>query len=72
MGLILPAETINNRPVFSLARCLTPAAVAAPLSWADNCPVQTAYINRVATAVPPYDVLDAFRLLAQSLLDDER
>ena len=34
--------------------------------------MQTAYINRVATAVPPYDVHDAFRRFAQSLLDDDR
>jgi predicted naringenin-chalcone synthase len=34
--------------------------------------LQTAYINRVATAVPPYDVHDAFRRFAQSLLNDDR
>jgi hypothetical protein len=34
--------------------------------------LQTAYINRVATAVPPYDVHDAFRCFAQSLLNDDR
>ena len=34
--------------------------------------MQTAYINRVATAVPPYDVHDAFRRFAQSLLNDDR
>jgi predicted naringenin-chalcone synthase len=36
--------------------------------------LQTAYINRVATAVPPYDVHDAFRRFAQStlLLGDQR
>jgi len=32
----------------------------------------TAYINRVATAVPPYDVHDAFRRFAQSLFKDRR
>ena len=32
----------------------------------------TAYINRVATAVPPYDVHDAFRRFAQSLFRDDR
>ena len=31
-----------------------------------------AYINRVATAVPPYDVHDAFRRFAQSLFRDDR
>ena len=31
-----------------------------------------AYINRVATAVPPYDVHDAFRRYAQSMLRDDR
>ncbi|PSJ57091.1 type III polyketide synthase [Pseudaminobacter soli (ex Li et al. 2025)] len=34
--------------------------------------MQTAYINRVATAVPPYDVHDAFRRFAQSMLLDDR
>jgi predicted naringenin-chalcone synthase len=34
--------------------------------------LQTAYINRVATAVPPYDVHDAFRRFAQSRLNDDR
>jgi predicted naringenin-chalcone synthase len=34
--------------------------------------MQTAYINRVATAVPPYDVHDAFRCFARSLLKDDR
>ncbi len=35
--------------------------------------MKTAYINRVATAVPPYDVHDAFRRFAESmLLDDPR
>ena len=34
--------------------------------------MQTAYINRVATAVPPHDVHDAFRRFAQSLLNDDR
>ena len=29
--------------------------------------MQTAYVNRVATAVPPYDVHDAFRRFTQSL-----
>lgn len=32
----------------------------------------TAYINRIATAVPPYDVHDAFRRFAQSLFRDDR
>ena len=32
----------------------------------------TAYINRVASAVPPYEVHDVFRRFAQSLLDDDR
>ena len=32
----------------------------------------TAYINRVATAVPPHGVHDAFRQFAQSLLKDDR
>jgi predicted naringenin-chalcone synthase len=32
----------------------------------------TAYINRVATAVPPYDVHDAFRRFAQSLFHGDR
>ncbi|MDH6231789.1 putative naringenin-chalcone synthase [Mesorhizobium soli] len=34
--------------------------------------MQTAYINRVATAVPPYDVHEAFRRFAQSMLHDDR
>jgi hypothetical protein len=34
--------------------------------------LQTAYINRVETAVPPYDVHDAFRRFAQSRLNDDR
>lgn len=34
--------------------------------------MRTAYINRVATAVPPYDVHDAFRRFAQSMLHDDR
>ena len=32
----------------------------------------TAYINRVATAVPPYDVHEAFRRFGQSLFRDHR
>jgi len=32
----------------------------------------TAYINRVATAVPPYDIHDPFRRFAQSLFDGDR
>ncbi len=32
----------------------------------------TAYINRVATAVPPYDVHEGFRHFAQSLFGDDR
>ena len=32
----------------------------------------TAYINRVATAVPPHDIHDAFRRFAQSLFRDDR
>jgi len=31
-----------------------------------------AYVNRVATAVPPYDVHDAFRRFAQSLFRHDR
>ncbi|MDH6234805.1 putative naringenin-chalcone synthase [Mesorhizobium soli] len=34
--------------------------------------MQVAYINRVATAVPPYDVHEAFRRFAQSMLHDDR
>lgn len=34
--------------------------------------MQTAYINRIATAVPPYDVHDAFRRFAHSLFRDDR
>ncbi len=34
--------------------------------------MQTAYINRVATAVPPYDIHDSFRRFAQSMLHDDR
>ena len=34
--------------------------------------MQTAYINRVATAVPPYDVHDAFRRFTQSLFRHDR
>src|SRR5260370_537625 len=43
-----------------------------PQSRTENCPLQTAYINRVATAVPPYDVHDAFRRFAQSLFRHDR
>jgi predicted naringenin-chalcone synthase len=32
----------------------------------------TAYVNRVATAVPPHDVHDAFRRFAESLLRNDR
>lgn len=32
----------------------------------------TAYINRVATAVPPYDIHEPFRHFAQSLFDGDR
>ena len=32
----------------------------------------TAYINRVATAVPPYDIHEPFRRFAQSLFDNDR
>ncbi|HEY1473128.1 MAG TPA: type III polyketide synthase [Pseudolabrys sp.] len=32
----------------------------------------TAYINRVAVAVPPYDIHDAFRRFAQSLFSDDK
>jgi len=34
--------------------------------------MQTAYINRIATAVPPYDVHDVFRRFAQLMLHDDR
>ena len=34
--------------------------------------MQTAYVNRVATVVPPYDVHDAFRRFAQSLFRHDR
>ena len=34
--------------------------------------MQTAYVNRVATAVPPYDVHDAFRRFTQSLFRHDR
>lgn len=34
--------------------------------------MSTAYINRVATAVPPYDVHDAFRRFGKSLYVDDR
>jgi predicted naringenin-chalcone synthase len=34
--------------------------------------MQTAYINRIATAVPPYDIHEAFSRFAQSMLDDDR
>ena len=57
--------------MFSLARCLTHRSGSAAI-LTENCPLQTAYINRVATAVPPYDVHDAFRRFAQSLLNDDR
>ena len=56
----------------SPSRGASPIAAAAPRSRTENCPLQTAYINRVATAVPPYDVHDAFRRFAQSLLNDDR
>ena len=31
-----------------------------------------AFINRIATAVPPYDVHETFRTFAQSLFDGDR
>jgi len=34
--------------------------------------LQTAYINRVATAVPPHDVHEAFRRFARSRFRDDR
>jgi len=34
--------------------------------------LQTAYVNRVATAVPPYDVHDSFRRFAHSLFRHDR
>src|SRR6267142_3455758 len=43
-----------------------------PQPRTENFPLQTAYINCVATAVPPYDVHDAFRRFAQSLFRDDR
>src|SRR5258705_7888880 len=43
-----------------------------PQSRKENCSLQTAYINRVATAVPPNDVHDAFRRFAQSLFRHDR
>src|SRR6476619_6877545 len=64
---------INHRPV-SLSRAVThdsPIA-AAPAISEGECPLQTAYINRVATAVPPYDVHDAVRRVAQSLFRHDR
>jgi predicted naringenin-chalcone synthase len=57
--------------VLSHARCLTHRGGSAAISDGE-LPLQTAYINRVATAVPPYDVHDAFRRFAQSLLGDDR
>ena len=71
MGLIVPAAMITIGRC-SLSRGASPIAVAAPRSRTENCPLQTAYINRVATAVPPYDVHDAFRRFAQSRLNDDR
>src|SRR4051812_13516929 len=35
-------------------------------------PMTTAYINRIATAVPPNDVHNAFVRFARTLLDDRR
>src|SRR6202453_2673450 len=71
MGLVAPAGMI------SIGRCLllwgaSAIAAAAPRSRMENCPLQTAYINRVATAVPPHDVHDAFRRFGQSMLHDDR
>jgi len=56
----------------SLSRGESPIVAAAPRSRTENCPLQTAYINRVATAVPPYDVHDAFRRFVRSMLHDDR
>jgi predicted naringenin-chalcone synthase len=56
------------------ARCTGTAAVVFTLRGApeERVLLATAYINRVATAVPPYDVHDAFRRFAQSLFHDNR
>jgi predicted naringenin-chalcone synthase len=43
-----------------------------PQSRTENGLLQTAYVNRVATAVPPYDVHVAFRRFAQSLFRHDR
>jgi predicted naringenin-chalcone synthase len=56
----------RNQSVVSLRNPL--ATPRAPESFA----MQAAYINRVATALPPYDVHDAFRRFAQSMLHDDR
>jgi predicted naringenin-chalcone synthase len=62
--------------MISTGQCSLPRgasiAVAARRSRTENRTLQTAYINRVATAVPPYDVHDAFRRFARSLLSDDR
>jgi hypothetical protein len=56
----------------SLLRGASLIAAAAPRSRTENCPLQPACINRVATAVPLYDVNDALRRFAQSLLNYDR
>src|ERR1700677_4336607 len=71
MGLVAPAGMI------SIGRCLllwgaSAIAAALPRSRTENCPLQIAYINRVATAVPPHDVHDAFRRFARLGFRDDR
>jgi predicted naringenin-chalcone synthase len=55
-------------------RCLSeePVARGGNAARPESFPMQTAYINRIATAVPPYDIHEAFSRFAQSMLHDDR
>jgi predicted naringenin-chalcone synthase len=62
--------------VFAQEGAIVPVGVPtkrASRTGLEKIQLETAYINRIATAVPPYDVHDAFRRFARSLFrDDER
>src|SRR4051794_30291959 len=45
-----------------------PLPALAAVNWRGR-PVTTAYVNRIAIAVPPHDVHDAFQQFAKSLLN---
>jgi predicted naringenin-chalcone synthase len=56
---------------FGVSR-LSNAGVLTAAAGREMIGLTIAYVNRVATAVPPYDVHDAFRRFAQKQLDDDR